>query len=146
MTVMRARSSWEPLRLYSWTVVGGAGAGALGITDNYDHALAVVVDALLIAPVGSRGLVHRVHTSFIRSGYRYEGLVARCRIDPAGDMAWDEIPRPSAWTNLGPLFTDPDEPLGDAIPPEAFTTGLADLAAHRERQAQTNASNSTDRR
>jgi hypothetical protein len=143
---VHAQRPWEPPRLYSWTIVGGAGAGAVGVTDDYELALDEVVDALASAQAGSRGLVHRVSLSFIRTGFVYEGLIARCRIDPAGDVAWDNIPPPSTWTHLRPMYTDPGQALGDAIPPEALTTGLADLQDHRDRLDRTTSSNSTDQR
>lgn len=126
--------------------MSGAGAGACGVTDDYELALDEVVDALTSAPAMARGLVHRVALSFVRTAYMYEGLIARCRLDPAGDAAWDNIPPPSTWTSLRPVFTDPGEVLGDAIPPEAITTGLADIQTHKERLEQTTASTSTDRR
>ena len=95
------------------------------------------VDALRSAPAGSRGLVHRVMLSFSRVGYVYEGLVARCRIDPADGVEWDELPSPFTWTGLAPMFTDP---------PEAITTGLVDFQVHRERLEQIEPSSPTDRR
>ncbi|WP_344397700.1 hypothetical protein [Actinomadura alba] len=132
--------------MYSWSVVGGAGAGACGVTDDHELALGKVVDALTSAPAGSRGLVHRVCLSLIRTAYVYEGLVARCRIDPAGDAVWDDLPPPSTWTSLRPVFTDPGQVLGDAIPPEAITNGLVDIQAHKERIEETTSSTSTYRR
>ncbi|MBC6457063.1 hypothetical protein [Actinomadura sp. HBU206391] len=96
------------------------------MTDEHARALSHVCEALRIAPIGTRGLVHRVAFSFSLPAYVYEGLVARCRIDPGSSAAvWDEITQPPSWGNLGPLFTDPPEVLGDAIPPEAIS-GLAD--------------------
>jgi hypothetical protein len=136
----------EPPRMYSWTIAGGDGAGAVGVTDDYERALDEVVDALRSAPAGSRGLVHRVSLSFIRTGFVYEGLIARCRPDPAGDVAWDDIPPPSMWTKLAPMFTDPPEILGDGIPPEAIATGLVDIQTHQERLERVTSSSSTDRR
>ncbi|GAA2100514.1 hypothetical protein [Actinomadura alba] len=137
---MHARRTWEPPRLYSWTIVAGGDVGALGVTDDHEHALAAVADALRSAPVGARGLVHRTMLSFSRLGYVYEGLVARCRIDPgSGTVVCDDLPRPSSWTRLAPTFTDPPEVLGDAIPPEAIATGLADLQVHHERLEQVSA-------
>ncbi|GAA2104090.1 hypothetical protein [Actinomadura alba] len=132
--------------MYSWSIVGEDGAGACGVTDHYELALDEVMDALAGALSGSRGLVHRVCLSFIRTAYVYEGLIARCRLDPTGDPVWDDIPPPSTWTSLRPAFTDPGEALGDAIPPEAITTGLVDIQAHRQRIEETTASTSTDRR
>jgi hypothetical protein len=133
---VHAQRSWEPPRLYSWSIVGAAGTGACGVTGNYETALDEVVDVLASAPVGSRGLVHRVSMSFIRTAYRYEGLIARCRMD-RGDLVWDDIPPPSTWTHVRPLFTDPDsDALGDAIPPEAIVTGFVDIQAHKERLQQ----------
>ena len=123
--------------MYSWTIVGGAGVGAIGVTDDYELALDQVVDALRSAPADSRGLVHRVLLSFHRVGYVYEGLIARCRLDAANCIKWDDIPPPSKWTKLAPMFTDPPEVLGDGIPPEAVATGLADLQTHRDRLNQT---------
>ncbi|GAA2089431.1 hypothetical protein [Actinomadura alba] len=140
------RRPWEPPRLYSWSIVGGAGVGACGVTDDYEVALNEVVDALARIPAGPRGLVHRVALSFIRTAYVYERLIARCRIDPVGDLAWDDLPAPSAWTRLRPMFTDPGQVLGDAIPPEAITTGLLDIQAHKERLERSIASSTRDRR
>ncbi|GAA2119872.1 hypothetical protein GCM10009780_79930 [Actinomadura alba] len=72
--------------------------------------------------------------------------MARCRIDPAGDVAWDDIPPPSAWTHVRPMYTDPGQALDDAIPPEALAAGFLDLQAHKERLEQTTASSTTDGR
>jgi hypothetical protein len=130
---VHAQRPVDPPRMYSWTLVTGAGAGAMGITDDYERALDNVVDALATAPAGSRGLVHRIWLSYHRAAYVYEGLVARCRLGVHG-AEWDDIPPPSTWTHLHPLFTDPDaDALGDAIPPEALATGFEDLRAQQER-------------
>lgn len=136
---------WAPPRLYSWSIVGGAGAGAVGVTDDYEVALDEVVEELAAAPAGSRGLVHRIYLSFVRAGYMYEGLVARGRI-VAGRVAWDTLPPPDSWTKLAPMFTDPPHVLGDGIPPEAIATGLVDLEIHEEREERTRSSSSNDRR
>jgi hypothetical protein len=145
MTGTRSRRPWDPPRMYSWSVVGGDGAGTCGVTDDYEHALAEVVGALTDAPAGSRGLVHRMALSFIRTAYVYEGLVARCRLDRGGDPVWDDIPPPATWTGLRPMFTDPGRVLGDAIPPEAVTTGLVDIQAHKDRIEEASAPTSTNR-
>ncbi|GAA2109173.1 hypothetical protein [Actinomadura alba] len=141
---MRAQRPWEPPRLYSWTVVSGAGAGSIGVTDDYGLALDEVVDALAGAPAGARGLVHRVSLSYHRAAYVYEGLVARCRLGREGAV-WDDIPPPSTWTKLRPVFTDPGQVLGDAIPPEAIATGLVDIQARKERLEETTTATTTNR-
>ncbi|MBC6458045.1 hypothetical protein [Actinomadura sp. HBU206391] len=146
MTGALPRRHLDPPRMYSWTIAGGDGAGACGVTGDYDRTLDDVVEALASAPAGSRGLVHRVILSFSRVGYVYQGLVARCRIDPpTGDVVWDSLPSPASWSTLAPMFTDPPEILGDGIPPEAIATCLVDLATHEERLAQTTVG-SADRR
>lgn len=142
----------QPPRLYSWTVARGDDAGAVGVTDDYDIALDEVADSLHSAPAGARGLVHRVSPSFTRTGFVYEGLIARCRLDPDGGLVWDELPPPQSWGRLAPMFTDPPEPgqppavIGDGMPPEAVATGLADLKAHEERLARAASSSSKGRR
>ncbi|GAA2088156.1 hypothetical protein [Actinomadura alba] len=139
-------NSHEPPRMYSWSIVGADGTGACGVSNDYELALDEVVMALCNARAGSRGLVHRVSPSYHRTALVYEGLVARCRIGTADAPVWDDIPPPSAWTHLRPLYTDPDHALGDAIPPEALAAGFEDLRIHRERLERTTASTSTDRR
>jgi hypothetical protein len=125
--------------MYSWTVVapGGdsRGLGALGVTDDRARALARLGDALRDAPVGARGLVHKVMLSFSRVGYLYESLEAHGRYDPdSGAVVWEPIPDPSPWgTRLHARVTDPPEAIGDAIPPEAIAAGLADYEAERDR-------------
>ena len=137
---MHAQSSWEPPRLYSWTIVSAAddSTGALGVSVDYDRALSATAEAIRDAPAGSRGLVHRVSLSFSRVGYFYEGLVARCCVDPdSGAVVWDNIPRPSSWSRTAPAVTNPPEVLNDGIPPEAISTSLADLQEHQERLKHT---------
>lgn len=115
------------------------------MTDDHARALSHVCEALRAAPAGARGLVHRVAVSFSHTGYFYEGLVARCQIDPgSGAILWDEVPWPASWGNLAPLFTDPSESNGDAIPPEAISAGLADLRTHRKRLQYPSASYGPD--
>jgi hypothetical protein len=117
----------------------------MGVTDDYEHALDDVVEALTRVPAGARGLVHRVSLSYHRAAYVYEGLVARCRVGRGGAV-WDDIPPPSMWTNLRPVFTDPGQVLGDAIPPEAIATGLVDIQARKERLEETTTSTTMNRR
>lgn len=135
-------SSWDPPRLYSWTIVPGERCsrsnGALGVTVDHDRALSAVSEALHDAPVGARGLVHRVALSFSRVGYFYEGLVARCRIRPeTGAVVWDDLPVGGSWSRSAPALSDPPDLLNDGIPPEGVVTGLADLQVHQERLRNT---------
>jgi hypothetical protein len=134
---VNTRRPWEPPRLYSWTVIiPDHSGGALGVSDDRNHALTRVSDALRGSPVGARGLVHRVMLSFTRPGYLYEALEARGRYDPAsGAVVWEALPEPRPWgTQPHAGVIDPSEAIGDAIPPEAIAAGLADYAAEHGRR------------
>lgn len=124
---MHVRHFGEPLRLYSWTIVcppDAGNTGALGVTVDHGRALSAVTAALRDAPTGSRGLVHRVALSFSRVGYFYEGLVARCQLDPdSGGVVWDALPPVTSWSRSAPAVTDPPDRLNDGMPPEAVIAG-----------------------
>jgi hypothetical protein len=99
--------------------------------DDRARALACAGEALRDAPSGACGLVHRVTLSFARVGYVYDALVARGRFDPvSGAVVWEELPARTSWERLNASLAEPR----DAIPPEAFAAGLADLKSERERR------------
>lgn len=115
---------WEPPRLYSWTVLppDDDGPGAVGITDDEQLALEHAAEVLRRAPVGSRGLVHRVAPSIARIAYYYVGVIARGSVDESGAVVWEDV-RKSL-----------DSLLLTEMPPEAVAAGLEDVETEYERR------------
>jgi hypothetical protein len=122
--MVHARRSWEPPRLFSWTVrpPDDDGPGAVGVTDDEQLALEHAGEALLDAPAGSRGEVYRATPSDVRIAFVYDGLIARGRLDPkSGRVVWEHL--------RGSL-----EGVVHGIPPEGLAAGRYDLAKESKRR------------
>ncbi|HEV7933477.1 MAG TPA: hypothetical protein VGP70_14360 [Actinomadura sp.] len=140
--MVHAQHPSEPARLYSWTVViparTSSTVGDVGVTDDLNRAVGHVCDALRKAPLGARGLVHRVMLSFSGLGYVYEALVARGRVEPDSDtIVWDIIPAPpqDPWDPSESSQQLTRRQTDDALPPEAMdpqaeADGISHLAAY----------------
>ncbi|HEX2313878.1 MAG TPA: hypothetical protein VHJ17_09100 [Thermomonospora sp.] len=140
VTLVPRRSFQRPV-LFSWTVVTCHGdarhVGACGVCDDRARALARLGDALLEAPAGAVGLVHRVTVGGVRPGYLYDGLVARARLNTAtGTVDWLDasgLP-PAGRGRADALLAAMAGAVGDTLPPEAVALGLADLESERLRR------------
>ncbi|SEG80184.1 hypothetical protein SAMN04489712_11334 [Thermomonospora echinospora] len=128
--------------LFSWTVVTRHDdlrrVGACGVCDDRARAMRHLGEALLEAPAGAVGLVHRVTVGVAGLGYLYDGLIARACLDPAtGTIDWLEMGCPRwAWGPRDALLDAVTGRAGDPLPPEAVALGLADPQAesgHRGR-------------
>ncbi|REE94851.1 hypothetical protein [Thermomonospora umbrina] len=132
MIVLVARRSFQRPPLFSWTVVtchGGARhVGACGVCDDRARAISRLGDALLEAPPGAVGLVHRVTVGGVRPGYLYDGLIARARRnDATGGVDWLDTGVPSGPRGrVDALLAAMADTVGGAPPPEAVALGLAD--------------------
>ncbi|GAA2118752.1 hypothetical protein [Actinomadura alba] len=105
--------------MYSWTVVSGDGAGAMGITDDHGVATVRAGDALRRAPAGAFALIHKVTPSFSRIGYHYQRLVSAGHVNQAN--------RHVVWAPVSGSTMN-------ALPPEAFAAAVADLEAEKGRR------------
>jgi hypothetical protein len=141
MIYMHGHVSAPPL--FSWSVITRSGnsgksplLGAVGVTDDQERALERLCEALRDAPAESRGLMHKVTVSMAKPGhYYYDGLLVRVTVDACtGAVVSEEFPPRGAWGNLDALLKAAADALGDGIPPEAISAGLADLEAEVERR------------
>lgn len=122
--MVHTRRSWEPPRLFSWTVLppDDDGPGAVGVTDDEELAMEHAREALLDAPAGSRAEVYRATPSSVRIAFQYDGLIARASVDPAsGRVSWEYL--------RGSL-----ESVIKGIPPEGIAAGRYDVKKESKRR------------
>jgi hypothetical protein len=139
MVTLGLRSFGRPA-LFSWTVVTRHDdlrrVGACGVCDDRVRAMRHLGEALLEAPAGAVGLVHRVTVGVAGLGYLYDGLIARGRLDPAtGTIDWLETGCPRwAWGPTDALLKAVTGPAGAPLTPEAVALGLADPQTEGRRE------------
>jgi hypothetical protein len=128
----------EPERpLFSWSLIlRDDHLGAVGVSDDQDRALESLCEALRNAPVeGARGLLHKVTVNLAKPVYYYHRLLVRAAVDACtGVVTVEDFPPRWAWGDIDALLKTEADALGDGIPPEAISAGLADLEAEAERR------------
>lgn len=74
---------------FPWTIVVSFGdppaLGAVGVCDDRDRAMRDLCDALVAAPSGAVGLLHKAVHNPMGGEYWYTGLLAEVRLNPLGD-------------------------------------------------------------